>query len=73
MGTRLGRFITHYREQFFMPDRRNGRQMFSYMPWPGAEKEIYRRIGDIIVSMKRVDYLRITGVYDEHRVRQVFP
>ena len=24
MGKRLGRFITHYREQFFEPDRRNG-------------------------------------------------
>lgn len=59
MGKRLGRFITHYREQFFMPDRRNGMQVFSYKPLPGAEKEIYRRIGDITISMKSVDYLQM--------------
>lgn len=59
MGKRLGRFITHYREQFFEPDRRNGMQVFSYKPRAGAEREIYRRIGDITISMRSTDYLQM--------------
>lgn len=59
MGKRLGRFITHYREQFFEPDRRNGMQVFSYKPRDGAEREIYRRIGDITISMRSADYLKM--------------
>ena len=59
MGKRLGRFITHYREQFFEPDCRNGMQVFSYRPRAGAEREIYRRIGDITISMRSVDYLKM--------------
>lgn len=57
MGKRLGRFITHYRDEFFLPDKRNGMQIFSYKPKPGAEEEIYRRIGDITISMRSTDYL----------------
>ena len=59
MGKRLGRFITHYRDQFFMPDARNMNQIFSYKPRPGAEAEIYRRIRDMTVSMKSTDYLQM--------------
>ena len=59
MGKRRGRFITHYREQFFEPDRRNGMQVFSYRPRAGAEREIYRRIGDITISMRSADYLKM--------------
>ena len=59
MGKRLGRFITHYRDEFFLPDKRNGMQIFSYKPKPGAEEEIYRRIGDITISMRSTDYLRM--------------
>ena len=59
MGKRLGRFITHYREQFFEPDRHNGMQVFSYRPRAGAEREIYRRIGDITISMRSADYLKM--------------
>ena len=57
LGKRLGRFITHYRDEFFLPDKRNGQQIFTYKPKPGAEVEIYRRISDITISMKSTDYL----------------
>ena len=57
MGKRLGRFITHYRDEFFLPDKRNGQQVFTYKTKPGAEEEIYRRIGDITISMRSIDYL----------------
>ena len=59
MGKRLGRFITHYRDEFFLPDKRSAQQIFSYKPKPGAEREIYRHIGDITISMKSADYLKM--------------
>lgn len=59
MGQRLGRFITHYRNSFFAPDKRNQQMVFSYKPLPGAEDEIYRRISDITISMKNTDYLKL--------------
>ena len=61
-GERLGRFITRYREAFFVPDKRNQMVIFSYKPKPGAEKEIYERISDICVSMKARDYLQMPGL-----------
>ena len=57
MGKRLGRFITHYRDEFFQPDKRNTQIVFSYKPKPGAEDAIYGRIADITISMKCTDYL----------------
>lgn len=57
MGVRLGRFIGGYREQFFLPDKRNREIVFSYKPKPGAEEKIYALISDICISMKAVDYL----------------
>lgn len=59
MGERLGRFITHYRNNFFVPDKRNQQMIFSYKPRPGAEKGIYQLIGDITIPMKSGDYLRL--------------
>ena len=59
MGERLGKFITRYRETYFMPDKRNGQQVFSYKPRPDAEEEIYRRISDITISMKCTDHLNM--------------
>ncbi len=59
MGKRLGRFIGHYRDEFFLPDRRNQQIVFSYKPKAGAEEEIYRRISDITISMKSADYLKL--------------
>ncbi len=37
MGERLGRFITQYRTNYFMPDKRNGEIIYSYKPLPYAE------------------------------------
>lgn len=59
MGQRLGRYITHYRNNFFTPDKRNQQMVFSYKPLPGAEKAIYRLISDITISMKATDFLKM--------------
>lgn len=59
MGQRLGRYITHYRNNFFVPDKRNQQMVFSYKPRPGAEDAIYRLISDITISMKSADFLKM--------------
>lgn len=57
LGKRLGRFITRYRETFFLPDKRNQQIIFSYKPKPEAAKRIYGLISDMTISMKSVDFL----------------
>lgn len=59
MGKRLGRFITRYREQYFLPDKTNGMAVYSYKLRPGAEKQIYKAIEDITISMKCCDHLEM--------------
>lgn len=59
MGQRLGRYITHYRNNFFVPDKRNQQMIFSYKPRVGAEDAIYRLISDITISMKSADFLKM--------------
>lgn len=59
LGQRLGRYITHYRNAYFIPDKRNGQIIFSYKPIPGAEDKIYGQISDITISMKSIDYLKM--------------
>ena len=70
MGQRLGRFITKYRTDYFMPDKRNGQVIYSYKPLPFAEKAIYEKIGDITISMKSTDHLKmpelISSEYEVH-------
>lgn len=58
-GERLGRFITHYRNNYFIPDKRNGEIIYSYKPMAYAEDAIYRRISDITISMKSTDHLQM--------------
>jgi hypothetical protein len=59
MGQRLGRYIGQYRRDYFVPDKTNGQIVYSYKPLPGAEEKIYQRIGDITISMKAGDYLKM--------------
>ena len=59
LGQRLGRYISHYRNTYFKPDKRNAQIIFSYKPLPGAEEEIYNQISDITISMKSTDYLKM--------------
>lgn len=59
LGQRLGRYISHYRNTYFKPDKRNAQIIFSYKPLQGAEEEIYKQISDITISMKSTDYLKM--------------
>lgn len=71
MGQRLGRFIGNYRSNYFRPDRANGPVVFSYKPLPGAEREIYRRISDITISMKAKDHLKMPELVESNHTVQL--
>ncbi len=58
-GKRLGRYISHFRDEYLRPDRRNGMVIYSYKPLPGAEEKIYEKISDITISMKAIDHLKM--------------
>lgn len=62
LGERLGRYISRYRDKWFVPDKRGGMQVFTYKPKPGAEDEIYQAISDITLSMRTSDYLTLPSV-----------
>jgi SNF2 family DNA or RNA helicase len=68
-GRRLGRFITHYRNNFFIPDKRNGNVIFSYRPLPGAREAIFNLISDITISMKAKDHIKMPElISNEYKV-----
>ena len=57
-GERLGKFITHYRKDYFNEGRKNGNIVYNYNIQDTGEERIYDRIGDICLSMKAEDYLK---------------
>lgn len=70
-GKRLGRFIGHYRDQYFKPDSLNPYTgvVYNYSLRPGAEEQIYKKISDITISMKAKDYLKMPpAIYVKHEV-----
>ena len=70
-GERLGRFIGRFRDAYFKPGSMNPATgvVFSYVPRPGAEQQIYERISDITISMKAIDHLQMPEcLYVNHEV-----
>ena len=70
-GERLGRFIGRFRDAYFKPGSLNPGTgvVFSYVPRPGAEEQIYDRISDITISMKATDHINMPEcVYVNHEV-----
>lgn len=69
-GERLGKYITRYREAYFVPDKRNQHMVFSWRLREGAEEEIYKKISDITVSMQAQDYLQLPEIiYTQQKIR----
>lgn len=60
-GERLGKFIGRYREAYFRPGAMNPHTgiVYQYVLRPGAEEQIYKKISDITISMKALDYLKM--------------
>ena len=65
-GKRLGRTIGAFRAAYLIPERSNGHVVYSYRPREGAEAEIYERIGDICMSVRKEDVLTLPGqIYED--------
>lgn len=57
-GERLGRTISEYRRNYFIPGKTNGHIVYNYrLKDKNSPEEIYKVIGDICISMKAKDYL----------------
>ena len=61
-GQRLGTRLTTYRETFFLPDKRNAHQIFSWKPRPDTEHKIFALLDDITISMRSIDHLVLPPV-----------
>ena len=66
-GVRLGKTLTQYRERYFVPDKRNATQIWSYKPKSDAEAAVLNAISDICISMKAEDYLELPQCI-EHKI-----
>ena len=65
-GERLGKTLSVFRSKYLRPDRMNGHIVYSYKPLPGAEDEIYSKIRDICMSLRKEDVLKLPGqVYQD--------
>ena len=51
-GARLGKNITAYRKEFFDEGLIVNNQVVEWIPKDGAQEEIYRRISDVVISVK---------------------
>lgn len=57
-GFRLGRTISAFREEYFLPGRRTPQGFpYEWLLKENTETDIYNKINDIVVSMKASDYL----------------
>lgn len=61
-GERLGRTIGSYRQTYFRPGKGDGHVVYEWLPLPGAETQITKRISDITVSMRAADYLNLPAL-----------
>lgn len=67
-GERLGKTMTEYKNRYFSPGRRSGYVIYEWIPRPGAEAEIYRKISDICVSMEAQDHLKLPELVETSRL-----
>lgn len=65
-GARLGRTIGAFRARYLVPEKMNGYIVYSYRPKEGAESEIYDRLSDICMSIRKEDVLSLPGqIYED--------
>ena len=65
-GARLGRTLSMFRQHYLLPEKMNGHIVYSYKPRDGAEAEVYNRLSDICMSIRKEDVLSLPGqVYED--------
>ena len=60
-GERLGRTLGAFRARYLIPEKMNGHIVYSYRPKEGAEQEVYEKLSDICMSIKKEDVLSLPG------------
>lgn len=60
-GERLGRTISAFRARYLLPDKMNGHIVYNYKPKEGAEDDVYARIADICMSVRKEDVIDLPG------------
>ena len=58
-GERLGKYISHYRENFFEPDKRDSQRIFTWKAKESSVDIIKNKISDICISLQAKDYLQM--------------
>jgi SNF2 family DNA or RNA helicase len=56
LGNALGRYITHYRREYFLPTGYGG---YTWVPQEDGERRIYRRLEKLVLRMDAKDYLKL--------------
>ena len=65
-GERLGKTIGAFRTRYLVPEKMNGHVVYSYRPRAGAEAEVYDRLADICMSIRKEDVLKLPGqIYED--------
>ena len=65
-GERLGRTLGQFRARYLVPEKMNGHIVYSYRPREGAEAEVYDRLGDMCMSIRKEDVLSLPGqIYED--------
>ena len=65
-GERLGKTLSAFRARYLVPDKMNGHVVYSYRPKEGAEAEVYDRLADICMSIRKDDVLDLPGqIYED--------
>ena len=65
-GARLGKTVGAFRQRYLVPERMNGFVVYSYRPKEGAESEVYERISDICMSVRKEDVITLPGqIYED--------
>ena len=65
-GERLGRTLTAFRSKYLAPEKMNGHIVYSYKPRPGAEAEVYDKLADLCMSIRKEDVLQLPGqIYED--------
>lgn len=65
-GERLGRTLGAFRARYLVPDKMNGHIVYSYRPKDGAETEVYNRLADCCMSIRKEDVLTLPGqIYED--------
>ena len=65
-GTRLERTLGAFRAKYLTPEKMNGNIVYSYRARPGAEAQVYDKLADLCMSIRKEDVLQLPGqIYED--------